>query len=59
MDDITVSYTLRKNGKKLIVVKHSTGDVIEKKDNKDTVYNLYKKDDSIQTDWVNKYFISL
>lgn len=59
MDDITVSYTLRKNGKKLIVVKHSTGDVIEKKDNKDTVYNLYKKDDSIQTDWVNKYFIDL
>ena len=59
MDDITVSYTLRKNGKKLIVVKHSTGDVIERKNNNDTVYTLYKKNDSIQTDWVNKYFISL
>jgi hypothetical protein len=61
MDDITVSYTLRKNGKKLYVIKHSTGDVIERKDNKivDTVYNLYKKNDSVQTDWVNKYFISL
>lgn len=59
MDDITVSYTLRKNGEKLIVIKHAPGEVIERKDNKDTVYNLYKKDDSIQTDWVNKYFISL
>jgi len=61
MDDIIISYMLRKNGKKLIVVKHSPGDVIERKDNKitDTVYNLYKKNDSVQTDWVNKYFISL
>lgn len=59
MDDITVSYTLRKNGKKLIVVKHSLGDVIERKNNSDTVYNIYKKNDSVQTDWVNKYFINL
>ena len=61
MDDITISYILRKNGKKLVVVKHSIGDVIERINNKltDTVYNLYKKNDSVQTDWVNKYFIEL
>lgn len=61
MDDITVSYTLRKNGYKLVVVKHSTGEVTERKDNKltDTVYNIYKKNDSVQTDWVNKYFVEL
>lgn len=59
MDDITVSYTLRKNGKKLIVIKHYPGDVIERTNNNDTVYNIYKKNDSVQTDWVNKYFISL
>ena len=59
MDDITVSYMLRKNGKKLIVIKHYPGDVIERKNNNDTVYNIYKKNDSVQTDWVNKYFKSL
>lgn len=61
MDDITVSYTLRKNGKKLIVIKHNSGEIIERKDNKivDTVYNLYKKNDSVQTNWVNTYFVSL
>ena len=59
MDDITVSYTLRKNGYRLIVVKHSIGDVTERKNNSDTVYNIYKKNDSVQTDWVNKYFVNL
>ena len=59
MDDIIISYTLRKNGKKLYVIKHSIGDIIERKNNIDTVYNIYKKNDSVQTDWVNKYFISL
>ena len=59
MDDITVSYILRKNGHKLVVVKHSIGDVIERKNNSDTVYNIYKKNDSVQTDWVNKYFVNL
>lgn len=61
MDDITVSYELRKNGKKLFVVKHNKGEVEERNNNKltDTVYNLYKKNDSVQTDWVNKYFVSL
>ena len=61
MDDITVSYILRKNGKKLIVIKHSIGDVTERINNKSfkTVYNMYKNDDYIQTNYINKYFIYL
>lgn len=60
MDDIVISYTLRKNGKKLIVIKHKSGEVIERSNKlPDTVYNLYKKNDNIQTEWVNKYFINL
>lgn len=61
MDDITVSYALRKNGLDLIVVEHYKGEVEERNNNKvvDTVYNLYKRNDSIQTEWVNKYFKDL
>ena len=49
MDDITVSYTLRKNGKRLVVIEHYKGEVEERNNNKvvDTVYNLYRKNDSI------------
>ena len=59
MDDITVSYTLRKNGKNLYVVKHSGDEITERKDNNWTVYETYRKNDAVQTDWVNKYFITL
>ena len=61
MDDITISYALRKNGKSLYVIEHCQGDVIERRNNDkmNTVYNTYKKDDSIQTEWVNTHFIKL
>ena len=58
MDDITISYILRKNGKKLIVIKHQIGEVEERTENKviDTVFNLYRRNDTIQTNWVNENF---
>ena len=58
MDDITVSYILRMNGKKLVVIKHEIGEVEERTGNKviDTVFNLYRRNDTIQTNWVNENF---
>lgn len=61
MDDITISYILRQKGHDLYVVKHTRGEIVERIDNKqvNTVYNTYKNDCTVQTNFVNTYFTKL
>lgn len=61
MDDITVSYELRKSGYDLYVLKHTGKEVISKKDaaiDKST-YLQYKDNCPIQTKWINENFKNL
>jgi hypothetical protein len=61
MDDIYVNYFAKKKGIKRFVLAHQKGDLLHKKKSKNDhyVYDNYKHNDKVQTEFYNKYFINL
>lgn len=60
MDDIYVNYFAKKRGIKRMVLAHSEGYLKHKQQfaEDNYVFDIYKFNDSVQTDFINKYFNS-